>query len=215
MVCVECSVGFEPASWQQRFCGPACRLAFWGSRSEPLGRVCVECGEAVLRRGPGVRCTPCGDARRFEKRPPRYRRVVVFGPRCRVVHRPKTRVFVAGECPCCGGLFVALASTGARFCSAMCQKRVERQQRRARKVAAEKSVPIFRRKVFERDDWTCRICRKPVQQGALVPHPKAPTVDHILPLALGGSHTYLNVQTAHFICNSTKSANVVQLSFAA
>jgi hypothetical protein len=214
MVCVECSGEFEPASWQQRFCGPACRLAFWGSRSEPLGRVCVECGEPFLRRGPGCWCTPCGDARRPEKRP-RYRRVVVFGPKCRVVHRPKARVFMAGDCPSCGEPFVQLATLQPRFCSRVCAKREERRRERHRRRDAKAGQRIYRRKVFERDGWTCRLCLKPVQQEALVPHPKAPTVDHILPLALGGSHTYLNVQTAHFICNSTKSANVVQLSFAA
>lgn len=74
---------------------------------------------------------------------------------------------------------------------------------------------IFRRKVFERDGWTCRICRKPVDREAKVPHPKAPTVDHVVPLALGGAHVYTNVQTAHFICNSRKSHHVIQLAFAA
>jgi 5-methylcytosine-specific restriction endonuclease McrA len=37
-----------------------------------------------------------------------------------------------------------------------------------------------------------------------VPHPKAPTIDHILPIACGGNDTRANVQLAHFICNSRK-----------
>jgi 5-methylcytosine-specific restriction endonuclease McrA len=39
--------------------------------------------------------------------------------------------------------------------------------------------------------------------------------DHILPLKHGGRHEYSNVQTAHFLCNSTKGARITQLSFAA
>jgi 5-methylcytosine-specific restriction endonuclease McrA len=71
------------------------------------------------------------------------------------------------------------------------------------------------RVVFERDGWLCRLCLLPVDREATVPADFAPTVDHILPLSLGGAHAYPNVQCAHFICNSRKSANVTQLSFAA
>ena len=38
-----------------------------------------------------------------------------------------------------------------------------------------------------------------------VPHPRAPTVDHVVPIAEGGDDTRANVQLAHFLCNSTKS----------
>jgi len=37
-----------------------------------------------------------------------------------------------------------------------------------------------------------------------VPHPLAPTIDHLIPLADGGSDSPANVATAHFLCNSTK-----------
>lgn len=39
----------------------------------------------------------------------------------------------------------------------------------------------------------------------VVPHPKAPTIDHVVPLDLGGDDKRANVQLAHFICNSRKS----------
>jgi len=38
----------------------------------------------------------------------------------------------------------------------------------------------------------------------VVPHPKAPTIDHIVPLAQGGDDTRDNVQLAHFECNWRK-----------
>jgi 5-methylcytosine-specific restriction endonuclease McrA len=74
---------------------------------------------------------------------------------------------------------------------------------------------VFRRKVFERDGWTCRLCSKPVERDAQVPAYLAPTLDHILPLALGGLHEYSNVQCAHFICNSRKGDSVAQLAWGA
>ena len=156
-------------------------------------------------------------------------------PVSRVTRRPKSSgPFIAAACVTCGVPVVVRGADWrrARTCSTSCSRKLKRRTareapgyrearargravRRARKRAAEKTEPIYRRKVFERDNWTCRLCKKPVAQDALVPHPKAATIDHILPLSLGGSHTYTNVQCAHFICNSKKSANVRQLSFAA
>lgn len=43
-----------------------------------------------------------------------------------------------------------------------------------------------------------------------VPHPKAPTIDHIVPLADGGDDVRSNVQLAHFICNSMKGTGGTQ-----
>jgi 5-methylcytosine-specific restriction endonuclease McrA len=37
-----------------------------------------------------------------------------------------------------------------------------------------------------------------------VPDRLAPTIDHIVPLARGGTHEPSNVQSAHFICNALK-----------
>jgi 5-methylcytosine-specific restriction endonuclease McrA len=39
--------------------------------------------------------------------------------------------------------------------------------------------------------------------------PDAPTVDHIIPLAKGGTHTWDNVQLAHWSCNSDKRDIIV------
>jgi hypothetical protein len=210
----------------KRFCSRRCFDSARRASSPPAGRACSDCGLHFVRRGSVSVCAPCSAVRAEDKRnareearrareASRYPKVSRGKALVRVSKRPKVRTFVAGICLVCGDPFVAFAHTGSRFCSTACGKRADRQARRDRKRAAEKTVRIYRRKVFERDNWTCRLCRKPVQQGAVVPHPKAPTVDHILPLALGGSHTAENVQTAHFICNSKKSQNVTQLSFAA
>jgi hypothetical protein len=38
-----------------------------------------------------------------------------------------------------------------------------------------------------------------------------PTIDHIIPISLGGSHTWDNVQLAHMICNSRKGVNAAEV----
>ena len=78
---------------------------------------------------------------------------------------------------------------------------------KAKRRAVKKSAfveNVYRRKVFERDGWRCQLCRKPVKRDAVVPHPKAPVLDHIIPLAAGGTHEPANVQCAHYLCNSLK-----------
>jgi 5-methylcytosine-specific restriction endonuclease McrA len=124
------------------------------------------------------------------------------GPCCPVAC-VTARKFVAGFCLECDEPFVACLYRGDRFCSLVCGKRYDRRQRRERKIAAFVE-PVFRRRIFERDRWRCQLCKRLVSKTAVVPHPRAPTIDHIVPLARDGEHSMANVQTAHFICNSRK-----------
>jgi 5-methylcytosine-specific restriction endonuclease McrA len=53
----------------------------------------------------------------------------------------------------------------------------------------------------------CQICGKPIDATAIENgHIKRlyPTIDHIIPLSKGGTHTWDNVQLAHMMCNSGK-----------
>jgi 5-methylcytosine-specific restriction endonuclease McrA len=58
--------------------------------------------------------------------------------------------------------------------------------------------------IHERDDWKCHICGDLVNRAAKVPELDAPTLDHVVALAQGGSHSESNLKTAHFYCNSVK-----------
>jgi 5-methylcytosine-specific restriction endonuclease McrA len=118
-------------------------------------------------------------------------------------------------------MFLALWRGGAsrdRFCSSACRRRSgrrgykrrnpdrvadERRQRRARKKKAFRGR-VYTKQVYERDNWRCQLCGKKVRRSVVVPHPLAPVLDHIVPLAVGGAHEMANVQCAHFLCNSRK-----------
>lgn len=56
--------------------------------------------------------------------------------------------------------------------------------------------------VFVRDGWRCWICQKHVDRTKKAPHPNSPTVDHVVPIYKGGTHSWGNVRCAHFGCNS-------------
>lgn len=81
------------------------------------------------------------------------------------------------------------------------RRRVNRRRRRIEGIATE---PYTLAGIAERDRFRCGICRKRVAMTKAVPHPKAPTIDHVIPLDDDGDDTRANVQLAHFICNSRK-----------
>ncbi len=69
------------------------------------------------------------------------------------------------------------------------------------------------RVIFRRDGWRCQICGKglsPDLQGKFAgkrnfSDPDAPTIDHIIPTAHGGSNRAENKQTACYACNHAKN----------
>jgi 5-methylcytosine-specific restriction endonuclease McrA len=83
-----------------------------------------------------------------------------------------------------------------------------RMKRRAlqKNIAAEQINPID---VFERDRWICGICGMPINRLVKYPQPDSPSIDHIVPIALGGSHTFDNVQAAHLYCNISKGTKLI------
>lgn len=81
-------------------------------------------------------------------------------------------------------------------------------RRRMLKQQADQGERFAPDDVYERDGWTCGLCRQPVDPELPWPHPMSASVDHILPLSQGGSHTLANVQCAHLSCNSRKADRV-------
>lgn len=69
-------------------------------------------------------------------------------------------------------------------------------------------VEVFDRvEIFERDGWRCQLCGITCRQPS--PFDRcAATVDHVVPLALGGEHSRANAQTACLSCNGRKQASI-------
>lgn len=62
----------------------------------------------------------------------------------------------------------------------------------------------FAKLVYERDQWKCRLCGRPVARQRIAPHPLSPSLDHVVPRAAGGDDEPGNLQTAHLRCNESK-----------
>jgi len=55
----------------------------------------------------------------------------------------------------------------------------------------------------------CALCGSEIDYTLKWPDPMCFVVDHIIPIAKGGPHTFENTQAAHASCNSTKRARTV------
>lgn len=109
-----------------------------------------------------------------------------------------------------------------KYCSDKCSRASEsflsgrrkaKATRRARIRGAERQ-PVDPIKVFERDGWRCRICRSSTPRRLRgTTEPDAPELDHIVPLAAGGSHTWENLQCLCRDCNIGKGAKPLGQGF--
>ena len=88
-------------------------------------------------------------------------------------------------------------------------RRREAYHRRLAKKFGPGYERFNRLEVFERDEWICAICHEPVDPALSYPDPMSASLDHRIPLAKGGKHTYNNSQCTHLFCNESKGARLI------
>lgn len=184
--------------------------------SKPQTLICKQCG-TTYRGHPGQQyCTlSCANTGRTPWNKKSTSLVSYTGPAYQRAPRPNinpiritSRTFRAGRCRQCGSTFVSLNLD--MTCSPACweqdqqeQKRIHKDRRRARKKQAY-VADVWRTRVFEADSYRCHMCNRKTNPNKATPHPLAPTIDHLIPLARGGTHEPANCRTACFECNCLK-----------
>lgn len=130
-----------------------------------------------------------------------------------IAARNRRRV-AACKCVLCGAGIAPGITRPKKYChqcsgkapSEIRNRRAAKSRRRARQrgLVHQSIDPIL---VFERDRWRCKLCgtRTPKAKRGTI-DPDAPELDHIVPLALGGTRTWGNVQCACRACNQKKGA---------
>lgn len=128
------------------------------------------------------------------------------------------------ECEYCGRIFYAKDYNW--YCSDICKANMKKEKRKARKRLREAKAKkngkiewnISLEKLIQRDEGICKICGRQVDtedyyytdEGYFIAGDNYPSIDHIIPLAKGGTHTWDNIQLAHRHCNSIKSDNIIE-----
>lgn len=224
-ICQHCGKRFHPkAKDRTTYCSRECAFADKKAKAKKpedknIGRVCkiepmacIQCGKEFMAHYGATLCSEeCAKARNRQ----------AFRKHKESIGRQAGRK-VTISCEQCGKQFTQIVHNRIKkYCSKKCSRQAWRQAnpekaalmrrqenhiRRARRVSTEhESIRVG--DVFERDGWRCGICGKKVDKRLKFPHPKSVTLDHIIPLAKGGTHTWDNVQCAHFMCNCLKGAH--------
>ena len=113
-------------------------------------------------------------------------------------------------CPVCG-----LETTRRKYCSDKCannamNKRGEiRRRKKLQNAMVDKDITV--KGLFKRDEGKCYLCGKRcnfddyIMRGNIfIAGDWYPSIDHVVPLAKGGDHSWENVRLAHRRCNSNK-----------
>lgn len=201
------------------------------TKAKPAPKVC-RCGQPVAH-GRSIYCEPCAARFKAEKRRTCGHPKPVFSngkerkvcydcapkpePKPRKEYTPKAPR--AAACASCGEQFQA-GLQRQKFCSRTCHVRasnrakVQQGRDTDRKRALKYGCfyePINPLKVCERDGWMCYLCgiETPSSLRGKRAH-NAPEVDHVVPLAKQGPHSYDNVRCCCRRCNRSKGARLLE-----
>lgn len=182
---------------------------------------CARCGKPALKeQQTRYALRYCGDECRdlhwSERARLRNSQVEAWKPRPRwhtahlayATTRRESAPWVSARCKVCGGMF--LDKYGSATCGGKCHTTYRlgvRREGKHRRRALERDAYVARvdrHEVFRRDNYTCQLCFEPMSMDMLAPHPRSPSIDHIIALANGGTHEPANVQSACFLCNALK-----------
>lgn len=189
-----------------------------------FGKPCSTCGAMCLgERCRGCRCpapaaprsqlpvpTQCGDCGELYLPSDRRRRRHCYSHHSKnglpSTYVPKTERWV--KCIKCAGLvWSRIDRVRCEACKLISRREYKREAKHARRARMRAVEFVGIRYLIQRDRGRCQLCGKKVDATKSVPHPLAPTTDHIVPLdpkAGEGRHERRNCQLAHFECNWRK-----------
>jgi hypothetical protein len=223
-VCKYCGKTYHPKSNDRKtYCSRECAFLDRAKKCKICGKIIIgsysdycsdECKNKLIIR----KCKECG--KDFEG----IKIAVYCSDEClkakaRRCNREQLKVKHDSEvkptnCKECGVGFVSEYGNKHRsFCSYFCGRkygrRIGKATRRARKKGQyyESIDPI---EIFERDNWHCKICGViTLKRLRGTCDNRAPELDHIVPLSLGGPHSKSNVQCLCRKCNQSKGARLL------
>lgn len=215
--CYECGKPFwKPDAFRKRYCCPECQRAAYKKEhpkkeKQPkpmLKKNCEWCGEQFETANPNKKycSSDCGYEANLKQKREQWAAAYV----------PKTLI-----CKECGTEFTTeCGDTHSVFCCQACAekhaRRVEHATERHRRymkgmkksrehqIAETDAGDVDFNNLYERDNGICQICGMDVHWVKQIDNNWDGTIDHVVPLSLGGKHAMDNCQLAHRICNSIK-----------
>lgn len=121
-------------------------------------------------------------------------------------------------CEQCGSLITG----NKKFCNDKCNKRHyysknEIKRRTNIKKNGNVDYTISLEKLIKRDSNICYLCNKECnledytyQGNTFIAGNYYPSIEHIIPLSKGGTHSWNNIKLAHRICNTLKGSKILE-----
>lgn len=194
LICSYCGKTFE-SYWTKKYCSLECcreadkkrkRETYVGKRE----KTCRFCGKELPKYKSRFCCNECKN---------KYNRIKTGVVQS---YEKKKRI-----CVVCGKIFYSHRQD-KKACSIECTN-INRGKQRYNGIIVDKDIDL--KKLSQRDNGQCMLCGLFVdwedyekKDGVVVCGGMYPSIDHIIPISLGGLHSWDNVQLAHRICNSRK-----------
>lgn len=223
--CKNCNVIFMSRNSEQRFCNKKCAAYFIQNKSKLNN--CSYCENKFKSK---IRQKFCSDKCKYLF----YKKREFSDRRCKECNKKLNhyqRIYCSKKCmndsvrihsyKCdyCHNKFTGQKDRANKFCSRECFYKAIGANPKEFKynsyltdASSIKRAKYYRVRyekielleVFERDQWKCGICHEKVDNSIVWPDKKSVSLDHIIPLSKGGTHTYDNVQCSHLGCNIKK-----------
>lgn len=177
----------------------------------------IERSAQIARKDKRITCKPCA-IRSKEQKEEQMRKQKELKQKLKKIRREKERSEeYVSLCNECGNVFSGKRK-GMKYCSDSCQNKHNNRSkeiRRRKKIKENGEIhwDISLEKLIKKDKSICALCGsevnvndyKTTREGHFVAGESYPSIDHIKPIAKGGTHTWDNVQLAHRVCNAVKS----------
>lgn len=75
----------------------------------------------------------------------------------------------------------------------------------------EQGIYKHNRAILRKTATVCALCGMPIDKTLKHPDPMSISIDHIIPVAMGGRSTIDNLQATHLICNQSKGKKLFSI----
>lgn len=172
----------------------------------------------MRKKGRNIQCDYCASIANKNKQTEKDRNELL---KSSVKSQSCLKTIYVNRCVRCREIFVS--DKEKNFCSRRCRKRErdarylhEKRLKRLNRVSEHKvDKDISLSKLYKRDKGVCYICKEKCDydshtmvNGTFIIDDKYPTVEHVVPISKGGSHTWDNVKLACFRCNTKKGSTI-------
>ena len=187
---------------------------------------CVKCGQVEdrsmisLRSGKRVRCLSCQKKETEERRQKEREKKLIENEQARLtaklIKAGNGKQLSFGFCAC-GEMLNHFIGYKGKQCNTCAKKAANKHKELVRRCKISNALvdsDITLPKLYQKENGICYLCGglcnwndKEVRENTIICGNQYPSIDHVIPLAKGGLHSWDNIRLAHRICNSLKSDN--------